>query len=57
MIVWIVTCWNKDEDPIVTPWDNEENARLHLDYCKRNFTNSCIDKCNVYHTFKENGMD
>lgn len=45
--VWSVIYWDKDEEPIISLFNNEEAARK----CYENHNGCCIDKCNIFSNF------
>ena len=49
--VWIVTYWDKGEEPTVTPFFNEEAANKAYNYFKSEHEGCCIDKCKIYNSF------
>lgn len=52
--IYIVTYWtnNSTEEPIVTAFDNQENAEKCHDHFSKKY-NCCIDKVKIYSTFSE----
>jgi len=47
--VWIVTQWNGTQEPIVSPFSNEEAAQAYYRACLKNDRHfACIDECEVY---------
>lgn len=47
--VWIVTQWNGTQEPLVSPFSNQEDAKAYYQHCRkddRHFV--CIDECEVY---------
>lgn len=53
-IVYTVTQYfpNTNEEPIVTVFDNEDNAKSCFECYKGLGRIVCMDKCGVYKTFK-----
>ena len=50
-VVYVVTYWDKGEEPTVTVFNNEFSAHQYYDYIKDKHFGSCIDDCPVYHLF------
>jgi hypothetical protein len=49
--MYVVTYWNDNTtEPIVTVFDNQDNANKMYDEYIKNF-NCCVDRCEVYSTF------
>lgn len=49
--VWIVTYWDDNEEPVVTPFDNPESAQRCCNYFKKEHDGCCVDECEVYGSF------
>ena len=57
-VVWIVTYWDHGQEPVVTPFNNRENAEECWRYFKDSHDGCCLDECKVLSTFltiDENG--
>lgn len=50
-IVWIVTYYDKGEEPVVTPFGNKEAAEACYNYFKLQHDGCCLDECDVYNKF------
>lgn len=50
--IYIVTYWDKDEEPVVSPFNNKDAAYKCYNYFKEIHDGCCIDKCNVFSSFK-----
>ena len=50
MKIWITTYWNKEIEPMVSPFDNKEAAETCAKYYKHKGYNVCIDECEVFHS-------
>lgn len=51
-IVWVVSWYNAGEEPVVTVFDNEENAMKYYNYeLVNNHVKVDIDECPIYSTF------
>lgn len=51
-IVWVVSWYNSGEEPVVTVFNNEENAMKYYNYeLANNHVEVAIDGCPVYSTF------
>lgn len=55
LIIWIVTYWTDDPlvEPVVTPFINEESARICYEKFKETRKHVCIDRCKVFSIFEE----
>ena len=49
--VWIVTYWDKGDEPVVTPFDNQEAATKCYEYFKTIHDGCCLDECTIFHKF------
>lgn len=52
--VWVVTYWGEKEEPSVSIFDNEENARKAYDYFNELHEHCSIDYCPIYEVFHNN---
>lgn len=50
--VYVVTYWD-DDKPVVTVFNNLENAEKCFEYFKSCHTGACIDECPVCSTFSD----
>ena len=50
-MVWIVTYWDFDQEPVVTPFNNRENAEKCWAYFKEIHDGCCLDECEVFSKF------
>jgi len=58
-MVWIVTYWDFDQEPVVTPFNNRENTEKCWAYFKEIHDGCCLDECEVFSNFltpNENGL-
>jgi len=49
--VWIVTYWDNGDEPVVSPFNNEDAARKCYEYFKTCHDGCCIDKCDIFSNF------
>jgi hypothetical protein len=52
MDIYIVTYWDNGQEPIITVFNDKEAADNCYDYFKDKHDHICIDKSQVYSTFK-----
>ena len=50
-MIWIVTYWDLGQEPVVTAFNNRENAEKCWLYFKDSHDGCCLDECNVFSTF------
>ena len=53
--IWIVTYWDKDEEPTVTAFDNYDSAHDCYLTFKEIHDGACLDETPIYHQFITNG--
>ncbi len=51
MNVYVITCWDNENEPIVTVFDNSVAAQTCYDNFLGKYKNVCIDDCPVYSRF------
>ena len=51
MNVWVVTYWDKNEEPVLTAFNNKETAERCYEYFKKGHDGCCIDELPVYSHF------
>lgn len=51
IIIWIVTYWDFDQEPVMTPFNNRENAEKCWAYFKEIHDECYLDECEVFSTF------
>ena len=51
--VWIVTYWDRDQEPTVTAFDNEETAKRCYETFRPLHDGICLDCVPLYHSFYE----
>lgn len=49
--IWVVSCYNIEQDPVVTVFDNKDNAMKCYSYFFGNYDRVSIDECPIYNTF------
>lgn len=49
--IWVVAYWNKNEEPILTAFDNKEAAYKCYNYFKKYYDGCCIDTLSIFHFF------
>ena len=49
--IWIVTYWDKNEEPTVTAFDNWASAHDCYLVFKESHDGACLDEVSVYHKF------
>lgn len=50
-MVYIVTYWDGEEEPTVTPFSNREAAEKCYEYFNKIHKCCCIDECQIFSTF------
>ena len=53
--VYVVTYWDNEVEPVVTVFDNQENAKKCYSYFKKEHDGCCIDEVPVYKHFGKTG--
>ena len=49
--IWVVSYYNIEQDPVVTVFDNKDNAMKCYSYFLGNYDRVNIDECPIYSTF------
>lgn len=52
MVVYVVTYWDKDTEPVITVFSNKESAMNCYNNFKPIHYDCIIDECNVYTKFE-----
>lgn len=53
--VYVVTYWDDGLEPVVTVFDNQENAEKCYSFFVRRYSGCCIDEVPIYSHFGKTG--
>lgn len=52
-IIYIVTYWDDNKEPVVTAFDNKEAAESYYNYSINKHKGCCLDETKIYSSFIE----